>query len=83
MFRNLRAHFHFAQAALADTKVPAVEVLYAEDGGGEPELELDDDPAACLRLDTAAVPVILTLSKVNAAQGRKLPVHADPDWVRA
>ena len=52
------------QAALADTKLPAVEVLYGEGGEGDPELELSDDPAAGTRLDTAAVPVIVTVSKV-------------------
>ena len=57
--------FAMSQAALADTRVPAVEVLYGEAGDGDPELELDDDPAACLRLDTSAVPVILTLSRVS------------------
>lgn len=45
-----------------------MEVLYGEGGEGEPELELDDDPAACMRLDTTSVPTILTLSKVSAEQ---------------
>jgi hypothetical protein len=56
------------QAALADTKLPAVEVLYGEGGEGDPELELSDDPAAGTRLDTGAVPVIVTVSKVRCEE---------------
>jgi len=42
-----------------------VEVLYGEGGEGDPELELSDDPGAGTRLDTAAVPLIITLAKVG------------------
>ncbi len=54
-----------AQAALADTRLPGVEVLYGEGGEGDPELELSDDPGAGTRLDTAAVPLVVTLAKVS------------------
>ena len=53
------------QAALADTKLPAVEVLYGEGGEGDPELELSDDPGASTRLDTSAVPLIVTVARVR------------------
>ena len=51
---------------MADTKLPAVEVLYGEGGEGDPELELSDDPGAGTRLDTSAVPVIVTVAKVGS-----------------
>lgn len=53
-----------AQAALADTRIPLVEVNTDEDG--EAELELDDDPAHAARLDTAHVPVLVTVSQARA-----------------
>lgn len=40
-------------------------MLYGEGGEGDPELELSDDPGAGTRLDTAAVPLVVTLAKVS------------------
>ena len=53
---------------MADTKLPAVEVLYGEGGEGDPELELSDDPGAGTRLDVGAVPIIVTVSKVRCKE---------------
>ncbi|KAK9842517.1 hypothetical protein WJX81_003919 [Elliptochloris bilobata] len=55
-----------AKAALADTRIPLVEVTQADEDG-DAELELDDDPTHAARLDTARVPVLVTVSQVGAA----------------
>lgn len=51
------------QAALADLRIPRMEVTMGEDGE-EPDLELDDDPELAASLDTTRVPLILTISQV-------------------
>ena len=57
------------QAALADLRIPRMEVSMGEDGE-EPDLQLHDDPQAAASLDTARVPLILTV-----AQARPQPLH--------
>ncbi|GAQ84934.1 3'-5'-exoribonuclease family protein [Klebsormidium nitens] len=52
------------KAALSNTRIPKVEVLAGE-GDEEGELELNDDPDECARVSTAAVPLIVTLTKVG------------------
>ena len=52
------------QAALADTRIPAVEVAAAEDGE-EPELDVDDDPNNSVRLDCSQLPAVVTVSQVS------------------
>ncbi len=52
------------QAALADTRIPAVEVAAAEDGE-EPELDVDDDPNNSVRLDCSQLPMVVTVSQVS------------------
>lgn len=51
-------------AALKSTRIPKVKVSQgaSEDG---PELELDDDPDSAVQLDTATVPVIVSVSQVR------------------
>jgi hypothetical protein len=43
-----------------------------EDEGAEPDYEVDNDPACCRRLDTAGVPVTVTVAQVR---------RAAPGWV--
>jgi exosome complex component RRP42 len=53
------------KAALADTKIPKVTAV-AGPGAEDPmELELDDDPEECARLDVAGVPLIVSLTRVG------------------
>ncbi|KJE93625.1 exosome component 7 [Capsaspora owczarzaki ATCC 30864] len=52
------------RAALANTRIPKVEV--SDDGHGRVELEVSDDPHHVTELDIRAVPVIVTLSKIGA-----------------
>ncbi|GAB4822267.1 hypothetical protein N2152v2_009313 [Parachlorella kessleri] len=54
-----------AKAALADTRIPKVEVTPGEDPTDEPDYEVDDDPAACSRLNVQSVPVIVTVSQIG------------------
>ena len=56
------------QVALADTRIPLVEVAQG-DGDGEAELELDDDPAHATRLDAGRVPVVVTVSQARMQLG--------------
>jgi len=51
------------KAALASTKVPIVQVTAVD--GGEPEIEIDDDPGACTRLDLNNAPILVTLSRIG------------------
>ena len=53
------------QAALADLRIPKIEVTMAEEDE-EPELGLDDDPELATSLDTSRVPVIVTLAQVSS-----------------
>ncbi len=57
------------QVALADTRIPLVEVAQG-DGDGEAELELDDDPAHATCLDAGRVPVVVTVSQARMQLGR-------------
>lgn len=50
------------KAALHSTRIPSVRVAAMD--GGEPELELSDDPFDTKRIDTINAPCIVTLSKV-------------------
>jgi len=54
------------KAALADLRIPRMEVTMGEDGE-EPDLELDDDPELAASLDTTRVPLILTISQGGSA----------------
>jgi len=51
------------KAALASTRVPLVAVTAVD--GGEPEIELSDDPGAHTRLDVSGAPVLVTLARVG------------------
>jgi exosome complex component RRP42 len=51
------------KAALASTRVPVVTVTAVD--GGEPEIEVDDDPGAFHRLDVSGAPVLVTLSRIG------------------
>ena len=48
------------RCALADAKIPKVTAVAGPDADDPAELELDDDPAACARLDISGVPLIVT-----------------------
>lgn len=52
------------RAALARTRLPGVTI---EEGGEETEIVLSDDPAAAKRINTAAIPVTVTLSQIGQA----------------
>lgn len=54
------------QAALADTRIPLVEVTPGDDPQGEPELELDDDPSRASRVDVSRAPLLVTVAQVGA-----------------
>ena len=54
------------RAALANTRIPRVD-LVAGENGEEPELELDDDMDNAVLLDITAVPVMVSVSQVGAA----------------
>lgn len=56
-----------AHAALVDTRVPRVEVVADEEGGGPPEIELDDGASCGLALDASRLPVVVTVSQVGSA----------------
>jgi len=51
------------KAALASTRVPVVRVTAVD--GGEPEIEVDDDPGAFHRLDVSGAPLLVTLSRIG------------------
>lgn len=51
------------KAALHSTRIPSVRVAAMD--GGEPELELSDDPFDTKRIDTINAPCIVTLSKIG------------------
>ncbi|PRW60343.1 exosome complex component RRP42 [Chlorella sorokiniana] len=55
-----------AKAALADAKIPKVEVVQGEDPTDEPDYEVDDDPQQAQRLDVARVPLCVTVSQIGA-----------------
>jgi exosome complex RNA-binding protein Rrp42 (RNase PH superfamily) len=50
-------------AALANTRIPRVEIVAGEDGE-EPELELDDDMEHSMRVELKDVPVIVSVAQV-------------------
>lgn len=51
------------KAALHSTRLPLVRVTAVD--GGEPELEVDDDPGAFSRLEVSGAPLLVTLSRVG------------------
>jgi len=51
------------KAALFSTRVPVVRVTAVD--GGEPEIEVDDDPGAFSRLDVSGAPLLVTLSRIG------------------
>jgi len=51
------------KAALASTRIPCVAVTAVD--GGEPEIELSDDPFAVTRLDVSGSPVLVTLARIG------------------
>jgi len=51
------------KAALASTRVPVVRVTAVD--GGEPEIEVDDDPGAFVRLSVSGAPLLVTLSRIG------------------
>ncbi|KAG1674611.1 hypothetical protein FOA52_001860 [Chlamydomonas sp. UWO 241] len=53
-------------AALANTRIPGVEIVQGEDND-EPEIELDDDMDNATTLELGGVPVIVSVSQVGAA----------------
>ena len=52
------------KAALASTKIPVVSVTAVD--GGEPEIELSDDPYTATRLDVTRAPVLVTTTRIGA-----------------
>ncbi|KAK7475009.1 hypothetical protein BaRGS_00033756 [Batillaria attramentaria] len=51
------------KSALFNTKIPSVNVT--EEEGGQTELDVSDDPYNVKRLDVAASPCVITLSKIG------------------
>lgn len=52
------------RTALANMPIPHVDVTY-EEGSTVPEIEVDDDPERCLKLDTSLVPVTISVGQVR------------------
>ena len=50
------------KAALNSTEIPKITTATLD--GGEPDIELSDDPYDCIQLDTSNYPIIVTLCKV-------------------
>jgi len=61
------------KAALFSTRIPVVSVTAVD--GGEPEMELSDDPYRCTRLDVSKAPVLVTLTRI----GNHCIVDATPE----
>eukprot|EP00887_Chlorella_sp_A99_P003202 scaffold9.g3202.t1 len=55
------------KAALADTRLPRVEVVAGEEPGDEPDYEVDDDPSASTPLEVGGLPIVVTISRVGRA----------------
>lgn len=51
------------RTALTNMPIPHVDVTY-EEGSAIPEIEVDDDPERCLKLDTSLVPVTISVGQV-------------------
>ncbi|KAG7203192.1 hypothetical protein KM043_010299 [Ampulex compressa] len=51
------------KAALYNTEIPRVTAAFLD--GGEPDIQLSDDPYDCIKLDTKNYPVIITLCKIG------------------
>lgn len=67
---NIGGNLHDAaaaatKAALADARIPRVEVVPGEDPTDEPDYEVDDDPAQAQRLDTSGLPLCVTVSQIG------------------
>lgn len=54
------------KAALADCRIPEVTAVAGPNHGDPTELELDDDPEKCWRLDVSGVPLVQTVTRVGA-----------------
>lgn len=50
-----------AQAALATSLLPKVELVAGQEEGDEPDYEIDDDPSVSVSLDVGFTPLILTV----------------------
>lgn len=50
------------KAALYNTEIP--RVITATLDGGEPDIQVSDDPYDCIKLDVTNYPVVLTVCKV-------------------
>lgn len=50
------------KAALHNTEIP--KVIAATLDGGEPDIQVSDDPYDCIKLDVTNYPIIITLCKV-------------------
>ncbi|XP_043794150.1 exosome complex component RRP42-like isoform X1 [Apis laboriosa] len=51
------------KAALSSTEIPKITAATLD--GGEPDIELSDDPYDCIQLDTSNYPIIVTLCKIG------------------
>ena len=60
-------------AALANTRIPRVEIVAGENGE-DPEIELDDDMDNSVRLDLQGLPVITSVAQVSAEAASGLPL---------
>lgn len=65
------------KCALADAKIPKVTAVAGPDADDPAELELDDDPAQCSRLDVSGVPLIVTC--VGVGPGRHVVDATDDE----
>ena len=55
------------KAALADTRIPKVDIVQGESPDDEPEYEVDDDPDQSVRLDISKVPLALSICLLGNA----------------
>ena len=70
------------KAALADCKIPKVTAVAGPNHGDPSELELDDDPEQCARLDVSRVPLVATVTRFgtrSGGDGARLVVDATRD----
>ncbi|PSC67545.1 exosome complex component RRP42 [Micractinium conductrix] len=54
-----------AKAALADARIPRVDVVPGEDPTEEPDYEVDDDPSTAQRLEAGGLPISVTVSQIG------------------
>ena len=55
------------QGALADLRIPRVDISPSDDPEDEPEIELDDNPEHATTLDTSRLPLVVTVAEVRHA----------------